>query len=310
MTAHRSSGFLRKVAHDALVLDRDVREGRFQRSLALVAGASGALGGLEVALQHYRGSYNQTVMYSPIVLSALLLGAGVAGAASVRLARTALPVASWALLADGVLGFGFHIRGIHRKPGGWRIPVFNLVMGPPLFAPLLLGIGGFLGVIASNLRVESRSPWRQRLRAALRWRGRGHRAERIREGRFQALLAGATAASAALNGLESSYSHYKTAYGYRVQWLPVILSPAVVAAGVGAIFSRRVARTALPAASLAALTVGAIGTGYHVRGVLRRPGGRTQALYNLTYGPPAFAPLLYAATGFLGLLASQLRRDR
>jgi hypothetical protein len=33
-----------------------------------------------------------------------------------------------------------------------------------------------------------------------------------------------------------------------------------------------------------------------------------QPVYNLTYGPPVFAPLLYAASGFLGLLTTLLRR--
>jgi hypothetical protein len=47
---------------------------------------------------------------------------------------------------------------------------------------------------------------------------------------------------------------------------------------------------------------------YHGRGILRRAGGMKKPVYNIIYGPPIFAPLLYAATGFLGLLASLLRR--
>lgn len=38
------------------------------------------------------------------------------------------------------------------------------------------------------------------------------------------------------------------------------------------------------------------------------PGGLKLPLYNIIYGPPIFAPLLFAASGFLGLLASLLRR--
>jgi hypothetical protein len=59
-----------------------------------------------------------------------------------------------------------------------------------------------------------------------------------------------------------------------------------------------------------ALLSGAVGFFYHARGVLRRPGGVKLPLYNILYGPPIFAPLLYAATGFLGLLASLLRRAK
>jgi hypothetical protein len=42
--------------------------------------------------------------------------------------------------------------------------------------------------------------------------------------------------------------------------------------------------------------------------VLRRPGGSTRLLYNIMYGPPIFAPLLFGAAGMLGVLASLLRR--
>jgi hypothetical protein len=33
-------------------------------------------------------------------------------------------------------------------------------------------------------------------------------------------------------------------------------------------------------------------------------------IYNIVYGPPLFAPLLFAACGFLGLLASLLGREK
>ena len=81
-------------------------------------------------------------------------GAGVAGFFSRRAARTLLPAVSVLTLVDGVVGFCFHVRGIQRKPGGWRLPVVNIVMGPPVFAPLLFGVSGYLGLIASFLRRE------------------------------------------------------------------------------------------------------------------------------------------------------------
>ena len=63
---------------------------------------------------------------------------------------------------------------------------------------------------------------------------------------------------------------------------------------------------------LSALAVanGSIGFGYHVRGVLRRPGGTKKLVRNVIYGPPIFAPLLFAASGFLGLLASVLGKPK
>lgn len=307
------------IEHEALDVELHVREGRFQRSLAAMAGFSALLGGLEVSYEHYRGSYGQRVMYSPVAISPLVTLAGVWGAFDRRVARTLLPLASLALLGDGVLGFYFHIRGVARKPGGWRIPIFNVVMGPPLFAPLLLGVSGFLGIIASLLRREDDPPAPRThdgatLPAWWRLAPRGLRREamlveqRVREGRFQKIVGGATGVFALLNGMEALYSHYKNNFRYRIQWAPVLLSPLIAYVGFGAGASKRIARTWLPVMSLLAILGGMTGFFYHARGVIRRPGGLTKAGYNVLYGPPLFAPLLYAATGFLGLLASLLRR--
>lgn len=312
----------RPIIRDAVLIDQHIREGRFQRSLAMIAGVSALLGGLEVTQQHYQGSYGQRIMYSPVFISPFLLLAGVWGAFNRRVARTLLPISSLVLLGDGIIGFIFHIRGIARKPGGWRIPVFNISMGPPLFAPLLLGIGGFLGLIATFLRREDDPGVDTTARKAPthHWRPRyiprGVRGEalkiehEIREGRFQKMLAGATAVSALLNGAESLYSHYKNNFKFKSQWTPVLLSPIIALAGVWAIFSRRVARTFLPVVSLLAALDGAFGFWFHAKGIARRPGGMKTAGYNFLYGPPIFAPLLFAATGFLGLLASLLRREK
>jgi hypothetical protein len=112
------------------------------------------------------------------------------------------------------------------------------------------------------------------------------------------------------SGFEALYSHYKTNFRYKAQWAPVLLTPLLMAAGVGAMKSRRVANTVLPAVSALALADGAIGFYCHARGIVRRPGGVKKPLYNTLYGPPIFAPLLFAACGFLGLMASLLRRER
>jgi len=90
----------------------------------------------------------------------------------------------------------------------------------------------------------------------------------------------------------------------------VIVSGLLTGAGIGAVFSRRVGRTLLPVMSLLAVANGAVGFFYHVRGLLRRPGGLKLPLYNLIYGPPIFAPLLFAAAGAMGLLASLMRREK
>ncbi len=310
------------LTHEGVVLAQHIREGRFQRSLSLIAGLSSVLSGLEVLYEHYRGSYSRRVMYSPVLLSPALLIAGILGAVNRRAARTLLPIVSLITMGDGLLGFYFHVRGVARKPGGWRIPVVNVVMGPPVFAPLLFAISGFLGFLASLLRREddpqhTTLPGMPRPRSAwLGWLPRDITSEGIvfdqdiREGRFQQGLAAAAAISAFFSGMEALYSHYKNNFTYKVEWIPIVLTPIIMVAGIGTVWSKTIARTLLPLSSLAALLAGGIGFFYHVRGVLWRPGGLKKPLYNIMYGPPVFAPLLFAASGFLGLLASLLRRAK
>ncbi|GAC1465302.1 MAG: hypothetical protein PVS3B3_24480 [Ktedonobacteraceae bacterium] len=321
---HQRSGLLdlmpRKITHEGIVLDQYIREGRFQRSLSLITAASSLLAGLEVTYEHYRGSYGQQIMYTPVLISPVLAIAGIWGAFSRRAARTVLPIISLITMLDGVVGFYFHVRGIARKPGGWRIPVFNIIMGPPVFAPLLFAISGFLGFVASLLRREDdlkQSTLPEIARPLPAWLGwlprqitqQGIVIEQdVREGRFQRALGVATAISAFFSGIEALYSHYKNNFSYRVQWTPILLTPALMFAGIGAVWSHTIARTLLPIVSVLALLDGGIGFLYHIRGVVRRPGGLKKPFYNLVYGPPIFAPLLFAASGFLGVLASLLRR--
>ena len=109
-----------KLAQEIMGADAEIREGRFQRGLALLSGLSSVLAGLEVAYEHYKGSYGQRVMYTPVVLSGALAGAGVWGFFSRWAARTVLRAISALTLVDSLAGFYFHVRGIQRKPGGWR----------------------------------------------------------------------------------------------------------------------------------------------------------------------------------------------
>jgi hypothetical protein len=290
-----------------------LRRGCFQRSLCLVVTVTSVASGLEVGYEHYKGSYSNPVMYTPVALSGALAAAGLSGVFSRRAARTLLRWTSAVTLADGVIGFFFHVRGIARKPGGWKLPVTNIVLGPPIFAPLLFGTSAYLGLMASYLRrEEDLDAASERVRDAAEatlpvqsdWR------EDLRYGRFQKHLCGVTILWAFFSGFEALYSHYKSNFRIWAQWTPVLLTPPLIAAATGAIRSRRIANTALPLVSALALADGAVGFYYHARGILRRPGGTKKPLYNILYGPPIFAPLLFAACGFLGLMASLLRRER
>ncbi len=293
-----------------------IREGRFQRSMALLAGASSILAGLEVSYEHYRGSYGQKVMWTPVILSGAMTAAGISGFFSKWAARTLLRWTSAVTLLDSLAGFFFHVRGIARKPGGWRLPVANIVMGPPIFAPLLFGVSAYLGLIASFLRPEEASnigvskKLLRSLPALLSGGKPSVWSVELPVGRFQQHLAVATILSAFFSGFEALYSHYKNNFRYKAQWSPVIIAPALMAAAAMSINNPKVARTWLPALSALAILDGGIGFFYHARGVLRRPGGLKKPIYNVIYGPPIFAPLLFAACGVLGLLACLMRRER
>jgi hypothetical protein len=131
-----------------------------------------------------------------------------------------------------------------------------------------------------------------------------------RRGRMQRLLSAATAASALPLGLEIYVNHYSGSFGNKWMWTPVVLSPALAAAGVAGVVSERAARTALPAVSAVYLLDGAAGVFFHLRGAYRKPGGFREATYNLVMGPPALAPGALAMIGALGVGASLARRER
>jgi hypothetical protein len=310
-----------EVVRDAETAANYIREGQFQRSLALLTAGTSILSGLEVAHEHYRGSYSRRVMYTPVILSAVLGMTAIAGFFSRRAARGLMRLAAFITLIDAGVGFYFHARGIHRKPGGWRLPMTNMIMGPPIFAPLLFGTSAYLGLIASYLQREDGKQltsgeggftdrWLARILPPRAGRDLISTEQDIREGRFQRQVATVAGVSALLSGFEAYYSHYKNNFRYKMQWSPVILAPLLAAAAFLSIKKRRVATTALPALSAIACADAAVGFYYHARGVLRRPGGRKHLLYNIMYGPPIFAPLLFGAAGMLGMLASLLRRRK
>lgn len=283
-----------------------IQEGTFQRSMSLLVVGTSLVSGLEVAYEHYRGSYSNPVMYTPVILSAVLAVAGAAAFFSRGMAVTFLRYTSALTLLDGLVGFGFHIRGIARKPGGWRMPVINIAMGPPLFAPLLFGTSAYLGFLASYLRREEDHGQLAHTTSSRpgSWR------HDISVGRFQKHLCAVTTVATFCSGTEAWYSHYKDNFSSRPQWSPVILTPLLMAASLGAMRSKRTANTWLPLVSGIALLDGAVGTAYHVRGILKRSGGAKKPLYNALYGPPIFAPMLFAACGMLGMLAYLMRRER
>jgi hypothetical protein len=140
-----------------------------------------------------------------------------------------------------------------------------------------------------------------------------HRIDRwvsnIEHGRFERSLSGLTAFSAVVTTAEVYAEHYRASFGNKMMWSPIVVTPPVVVAGVAGIYSKRWAKTVLPVASTIYMLNGLIGEYYHARGVARRPGGFSQASYNIPMGPPIMAPGLMSIVGAMGVLAALLRRE-
>jgi hypothetical protein len=132
----------------------------------------------------------------------------------------------------------------------------------------------------------------------------------VKTGHFERSLSALTAVGALVTATEIYFEHDSASFGNKMMWVPVALGPIGAAAGVAGFFSRRMAKTALPLASLAIVVNGIQGTYLHARGIAQKPGGWSNARYNLEMGPPLLAPLLVTMVGGMGLLAAVLRREK
>jgi hypothetical protein len=146
-----------RTAEKAVGIDRlirDVRTGHFERMLSGLTGVGAIVTAAEIYFEHDRASFGNKNMYLPVLLGPLGLVAGIGGVASKRVAKTVLPGVSALIVANGLQGFVLHARGIGQRPGGWKLTRYNVEMGPPLFAPLLVTMVGGMGLLAAILRRE------------------------------------------------------------------------------------------------------------------------------------------------------------
>ena len=56
-----------------------IQQGAFQRSMSVLVAGTSIVSGLEVAYEHYKGSYSNPIMYSPVILSGVLATAAYSG---------------------------------------------------------------------------------------------------------------------------------------------------------------------------------------------------------------------------------------
>jgi len=124
------------------------RAGRVQKALCAATALSALPLGAEIWFEHFRGSFGDKWMWTPVALSPALAAAGIAGLVSRRAATTLLPVVAAVYCVDGLIGVYTHVQGVRKRPGGFGEPLYNIVMGPPLLAPGSLALVGGLGLAA------------------------------------------------------------------------------------------------------------------------------------------------------------------
>ena len=133
---------------------QNIRDGRVQKLLAATTAMSAPALGFEIYLEHYKASFGDKWMWTPLVLTPPLTAAGVAGFSSEKAAKTLLPAVSALYFADGLIGVITHLQGVRKRPGGFKEAHYNLVMGPPLLAPGSLCLVGALGIAAAIVKRE------------------------------------------------------------------------------------------------------------------------------------------------------------
>ncbi len=118
--------------------------------LMTVVGLCGAIA--QAAILHFRGAFNNPLMYAPLTVPILAVLAGIwmllAPSAPARGTTIGL---LWLTFLTGFVGLGMHLRGFDRQMAGLYVPLFNWLQGPPAFAPALFAGLAALGLVVTTL---------------------------------------------------------------------------------------------------------------------------------------------------------------
>lgn len=244
------------------------------------------------AVEHYRGSFQNRAMVTPLIVGALSLGASVHGVRDRSPRAHAARDSVCALAAiTGLIGTGIHLHNVTKRPGGlsWH----NLFYGAPLGAPFALLLSGLLGFTAERARDnEGGAP-----------------------PAIFGLPAGRAMAAVVALGMmgtsgEAGLLHFRGAYHSPAMFLPVTVPP--VAAGLlgnAALAPGNRDRWLTRWWLRLTTALGFVGTGLHVFGVARNMGGWRNWSQNVLNGPPIPAPPSFTALALAGLAALGLLRD-
>lgn len=256
----------------------------FNRSSALLALSVLA----DSSIEHYRGSFANKAMFTPLVTSTLSLAAGLHGAADSgprrHRARHAIYLAAG---TAGTAGTGFHLYNVLKRPGGWSWN--NLFYAAPIGAPMALLLSGALGAVAERLRDEPAVEPQLLGMAA---------------GRALGLLA-----AAGLLGTvgEVALMHFRGSYQNPAMYAPVTIAPVASALLARAALSVPREHWFTRAWLRVTAALGFVGMGFHARGIARNQGGWSNWTQNILNGPPLPAPPSFSALALAGLAALRLR---
>jgi len=234
---------------------------------------------LDSAVEHYRGEFKNPGMLTPLVVSAVTLGAAGQDATAARAASRGRMAVYATAAVVGLGGVAFHAFNLLKRPG--KLNWHNLFYAAPVGAPAALSLAGLLGLAGG---------------AAQRgWQGAGRK------------LCALTAAGLAGTVAEAGLLHFRGAFQNPFMWVPVTLPPVgaallAQAAADGSPRPRRLARLWLKLTA----ALGLAGAGFHVFGVSRAMGGWKNWRQNLVDGPPIPAPPAFTALAIAGLSALAL----
>ena len=181
------------------------------RRLNRAAGTIAASVLVDSSMEHYRGAFQNKAMYTPIATSALTLLASFHGHKDVASrAHWARDIVYALAGLTGVVGTGFHLYNVGKRPGGfcWQ----NLFYGAPLGAPAAILLAGMTGFLAE--RVRDNPP------------GASPDVLGLPAGRMVAALTGAGLVGTAM---EAGLLHFRGAFHNPAMLLPVTAPPAAAA---------------------------------------------------------------------------------
>ena len=241
------------------------------------------------AMEHYRGSFKNPAMILPLASSlagTFLNGTdGISG--SYRKNTTSL-LTHAAAMVIGLMGLGFHVFNITKRPGG--LNANNLFYAAPIGAPGALVIAGALGA-AGHILSPQNTP------SALRsWLNNGR------------ILCAASTFGIIGSVAEAGLLHFRGAYHNPAMWLPVTL-PVVAACALARDTITGTAHRSTFWLLGSTAVMGVMGSAFHSYGVARNMGGWRNWRQNLLAGPPIPAPPAFTGLAIAGIGALLLMRS-